>query len=167
MFLRLTVLLSLAVAAALILSCGGGGPEHALLEERGSPTPTLAPIFQRSPVAGTPAASPALSPAATPLATTPLAATPTPASQPPVDVTPVAQPFQVTVSEAVNVRDRPSTEGTVVGGIYPGDKATVVGEARGQAVEPGKGDLWYQVELTRNGGTIRGFAYASNVERVE
>ena len=164
MFLRLAVLLSLAVAAALISGCGGGGPQRPLTEERGSPTPTVAPIFQRSPVAGTPAASPALSPAATPLAATP---TPTPATLPPVDVTPVAQPFQVTVSEAVNVRDRPSTEGAVVGSIYPGDKVTVVGEARGQEVELGKGDLWYQVELTRDGGTVRGFAYAPYVEKVE
>jgi len=166
MSLRLIALLALVVVVTLVLACGGGSEL--------TPTPTAtAPIFQRSPtpagsprppVSGSPVATPVTSPVGSPAAGTP-ATTPSPAVTSPINVTPVAQPFQIGVDEAINVRDRPSTEGAIAGVIYPGDNAKVVGEARGQAVEPAKGDLWYQVELTQNGTTIRGFVYAPFVKR--
>ena len=166
MFIRLGALLPILALVALVSACGGGGPERSLTEGEGSPSPIgTPPIFQRSPVATTPPVSPGGSPtAATPTPTPTAGGTPVVR----VAVTPVAEPFQVTVNEAVNVRDRPSAseESTILGGIYPGDKAKVVGEARGQEVEPGKGDLWYQVELTRNGTTVSGFVYAPFVVKV-
>ena len=153
--LRLGALLASVVAAALVMACGGGG-DGILTGEEGSPTPTATePIFP-TPVSGTPEASPAV---VTPTAT--------PAVE--VEVTPVAEPFEITVDEAVNVRDRPSTgeESTPLAIIFPGGRAKVLGEARGEEAEPGEGDLWYQVELTQEGTTVLGFVYAPLVEKVE
>ncbi len=163
MSVRVGALVALTVTAALVVGCGGGGGRF-LTEEEGSPSPAgTAPIFQRSPLPtvalGTPGASPG---AAT--------ATPKPASPPPLSplpVTPVAQPFEVTVTEAVNIRDGPSTNGNILGAIYQGHKAKVLGEARGQEAEPGQGDLWYQVEITQDGTIIRGFVYAPLVLKVQ
>lgn len=158
MSLRLGALLALAAAAALVLACGGGG-DGILTGEEGSPTPTptaTEPISERTPVPGTPEASPGV---VTPTAT--------PAVE--VVVTPVAEPFEITVEEATNVRDRPSTgeESTVLAIIFPGGRARVLGEARGEEAEQGEGDLWYQVELTQEGITVVGFVYAPLVEKVE
>lgn len=159
MSLRIGALLALAAAAALLLACGGGG-DGILIGDEGSPTPTAtAPIFP-TPGAGTPRTSPGVViPTATPAAT--------PAGG--VVVTPVAEPFEITVDEATNVRDRPSTggESTVLAIIFPGGRAMVLGEASGEEAEPGEGDLWYQVELTQEGTTVVGFVYAPLVERVE
>ncbi len=166
MSLRLGAMLLLAATAALVISCGGGS-ERSLSEGNTSPSPSrTSPIFQRSPAAGSPTqsagASPTASPAGTPAPTATGAAT-----SPEVNVTPVSQPYDVTVDEAVNIRSRPSTAAEPpVGAIYQGEKAKVVGEARGQEVEPGKGDLWYQIELTRNGSTITGFVWAPLVKKV-
>jgi len=76
-----------------------------------------------------------------------------------VEVTSVA-PFQITVKEAVNIRAAPNTEADILGGIFPGDTKTVIGEVHGQEAEPGQGDLWYALE---DGG----FVYAPFVEKVE
>ncbi len=163
MSLRLPALLPLAVVVALVAACGGGGVERSLTEESASPSPSgAAPIFQRSPVPTSPGPTGAASPSATP------APAPT-TSEVEVAVTPVAQAFQVTAKEAVNIRDRPSTspESTILGGLFPGFKANVLGEARGQEVEAGQGDLWYQIELTQDGATIRGFVYAPFVVKAQ
>jgi hypothetical protein len=84
-----------------------------------------------------------------------------------VEVIPVAEPFEVEVSagnSGLRVRETPSTVATILGAIYVGDRATVLGEAHGEEVESGKGDLWYQVDVTQDGVTIRGFVYAPFVE---
>ncbi len=168
MALRLSALLALAAAAALAAACFGGGDGSAP-EVGFSPIPSeTAPIFQRSPVAP----SPTTSPQASPTGTTAPAATATAAATPPSDVavTPVAQPFDVSVTaenSGLRIRSTPSTNGGILDAIYGGEKAKVIGETHGQEVEPGKGDLWYQVEITRNGNTVRGFVYAALVLKVQ
>lgn len=159
MSLRSTRLLLLSLSLlALAAACGGGG--NGEREEGVSLTPT------------TPQVQPMPSPSASPSPSTPLPS-PTPAGGaqplPEIAVTPVAEPFEITVKEAVNIRDRPSvsTESNILGVIYPGHKATVLGEARGQEVEEGKGDLWYQIELPQTAGSIKGFVYAPLVEKAE
>jgi uncharacterized protein YgiM (DUF1202 family) len=74
------------------------------------------------------------------------------------EVTPVT-PFQVTVDDAVNRRDSPSTESGIVGTINAGDEETVIGQVRGEEVEEGN-DIWYQLE----GGS---FVYSGTVTRVQ
>ncbi|GBD13398.1 hypothetical protein HRbin24_01426 [bacterium HR24] len=129
--------LALALGA---VACGGG-------ESAPPPvTPSAAPQSSPTVIVVTVVPSP------TP---TPAPATPTPS---PAPVTPVA-PFEITVSEAVNVRAAPTTEASVLGAIYPGERRRVVGEARGQEVEAGRGNVWYAIE----GG---GFVYAPLVQRV-
>ncbi len=166
---QLTPLLPLTAAAALFSACLGGGDGSAPeldISPLASPT---APIFQRSPLPS-PGASPTASPQASPTARASPTATATAEATPAegVDVTPV-EAFEVTVKEAVNVRARPSTsqESSIVGAIYPGFKAKVIGETRGQEVEPGQGDKWYQVELTQNGNVVRGFVYAAYVVQTQ
>ena len=166
MSVRVGALVALAVTAALVFGCGGGGGRF-LTEEEGSPSPaSTAPIFQRSPLpsvaVGTPGASPAATPAPAP------AADVTPSVQ--VAVTPVAESFEVTVTAentGLRIRETPSTNGNILGAIYQGHKAKVLGEARGQEAEPGQGDLWYQVEITQDGTIIRGFVYAPLVLKVQ
>ncbi len=164
MSLRRAVLLSLAGGAALILACGG---DTELVLEDGSPTPTgTTSASQQSP---TPSTSPQASPGGSTPTTTPTPeATATPADE--VEVIPVAEPFEVEVSagnSGLRVRETPSTVATILGAIYVGDRATVLGEAHGEEVESGKGDLWYQVDVTQDGVTIRGFVYAPFVEEAE
>ncbi len=60
------------------------------------------------------------------------------------EVTPVT-PFQVTVEDAVNRRDSPTTESGIVGTVNAGDEETVIGQVRGEVVEGGN-DIWYQLE---------------------
>jgi len=162
-------MLLVVVTAALVLGCGGGS-ERSLSEQKTSPSPSgTAPIFQRSPVRGTPTQTAGGSPTASPAGTAPApTATAAATTAPEVNVTPVSEPFEVTVDEAVNIRSRPSTTAEPpVGAIYQGEKAKVVGEARGQEVERGKGDLWYQIELTQNGSTISGFVYSPLVKKTQ
>ena len=169
MSLRLGAMLLLAGMAALLVACGGGG-ERSLSDDRTSPSPSgTSPIFQRSPVAGSPTRGAGGSPTASPAGTQPApTATTAETTAPEVNVTPVSEPFEITVDEAVNIRSRPSTTAEPpVGAIYQGQKAKVVGEARGQEAEPGKGDLWYQVELTQNGSTISGFVYSPLVKKTQ
>lgn len=120
-------------------ACGGQGPPAEVSPSPASPpspTPTVvvATVVPPSPI-------PVPSPTPTPVAVTPVA------------------PFEVTVSEAVNVRAAPTTEAAIVGAIYPGERRRVVGEALGQEVEAGRGNVWYAIE----GG---GFVYAPLVQRV-
>ncbi len=141
-----------AAAGLLLLAsmaCGDGGPP--LLSETRTPTPP----GRASPIA-TPFPSP--SPAPTGAATPTPTPTPSPAPAGNVPVTPVS-PFEITVRDAVNVRAAPNTSAPLLGGIYPGERRRVIGEARGQEVEAGRGDLWYALE----GG---GFVYAPLVEKV-
>ncbi|HXG42604.1 MAG TPA: SH3 domain-containing protein [Dehalococcoidia bacterium] len=124
-----------------LVACGGQGPPA-----------------ESSPVATFPSAPP---PTPTVVVATVAPATPTPTPSPsptPVAVTPVT-PFEITVSEAVNIRAAPTTQAAIVGAIYPGERRRVVGEAAGQEVEPGRGNVWYAVE----GG---GFVYSPLVQRV-
>ncbi|HEU4759330.1 MAG TPA: SH3 domain-containing protein [Dehalococcoidia bacterium] len=163
MALRLSALLALAALAALATACLGGGGSSAP-EVAVSPIPSeTAAIFQRSPLPS-PTASPQASPTGTASPTATATAAATPATD--VAVTPVAEPFDVTVTadnSGLRIRSTPSTNGGVLDAIYGGEKAKVLGEAHGQEVEPGKGDLWYQVEITRNGNAVRGFVYAAYV----
>ncbi len=163
MSLRLGLLLPLAGVAALILACGGD-PDVVLDDSSPSPTEaasssplsTSTGTFEPSPGSGTSISTPTPAATATPVAT--------------VDVTPVAEPFEIGVSAAnsgLRVRETPSTTGTILGAIFLGDIATVLGEARGEEAEAGGGDLWYQVELTQDGVTVDGFVYAPLVEKVE
>lgn len=163
MSLRLGLLLPLAGVAALILACGGD-PEVVL--DDSTPSPTETAFASPSP---TPTSTSQASPgSATPTPTPTPAATATPVIV--VDVTPVAEPFEIGVSVAnsgLRVRETPSTSGTILGAIFVGDTAMVLGEARGEEAESGGGDLWYQVELTQDGVTVSGFVYAPLVEKVE
>ncbi len=168
MSLRLGAMLLLAVMTALFLGCGGSS-ERSLSDVKTSPSASgTSPIFQRSPVSGSPTQAASGSPTASATATQPTAtATGAATTSPEVNVTPVSQPYDITVDEAVNIRSRPSSAAEPpVGAIYQGEKAKVVGEVRGQEAEPGKGDLWYQIELTQNGSTISGFVYAPLVKKV-
>jgi len=142
----------LAIVMALALACGGddsGG------EDVTSPSPTSAGSPAAT-VSATPAGS-AAAPSDTPAPT----GEPTPTPVPEVDVIPV-EPFDVQTAEAINVRDTPSTSGSVVAILFPGEKAKVLGEAHGEAVEAGD-DTWYKVELTQDGATVQGFVYAPYV----
>jgi hypothetical protein len=120
-------------------ACGGQGPPADVVVPPVSPSPFPSPTVV----------------VVTVVPTTPAATTPTPT---PVAVTPVT-PFEITVSEAVNIRAAPTTEATVLGAIFPGERRRVVGEARGQEVEAGRGNVWYAIE----GG---GFVYSPLVQRV-
>jgi hypothetical protein len=163
MFAEANRRLWVGVMAALVLalvgvSCGDGG--DFLLDEE----PTETPFFTRTPAVGlTVTPGPTITPGATtrPEATvTPEAAMPE-ATTPSVEVTPVAG-FEITVKEAVNIRAAPTTGADLIGGdsvIYPGHRRTVIGQARGEEVEEGSGDLWYALE---DGG----FVYAPFVEEV-
>jgi hypothetical protein len=141
-----------------LAACGGSGEEFPP-DGDGSPSPTgTVPTTDGTPTA-------------TPTPGSPTADTPTPADgttpTPAIDIVEV-QPFDVTADEAVNVRDRPSTDAaTVIGGIFPGETATVIGEARGPEAIEGAGDLWYWVEFVRDGTPVRGFVYEPVVERME
>lgn len=131
-----------------LAACGGGGSDDTD-EGTLTPTTTSSPAVTASPT--TDAAT------GTPIPT----AEPTPTPAPQVDVTPV-EPFDVRSAEAINVRDNPSTEGALVAVVFPGETAKVLGEASGEPVEPGD-DLWYQVEVMRDGTTVQGFLYAALV----
>ncbi len=136
------ILLALGLGMA---ACGGQGPPADVVMPPVSPSPFASPTVVLVTVVPT-----------TPAATIP---TPTPRPTPtPVPVTPVT-PFEITVSEAVNIRAAPTTEAAVLGAIFPGERRRVVGEARGQEVEAGRGNVWYAIE----GG---GFVYSPLVQRV-
>ena len=60
------------------------------------------------------------------------------------EVTPVT-PFQVTVDGSTNRRVSPSTQSAIAGTISAGNKETVIGQVRGEAVEEGN-DIWYKLE---------------------
>lgn len=142
------LLAATAALAALAAACGGGGE-----------TPPA-----ETPPPATATAQPGAQPTPAPQATE------TPPG-PQAEITPVTA-FQITVSaenSGLRIRERPrATQDTpVLGAIYEGWEATVLGEARGQEVEPGKGDLWYYVEMSLDGETVRGFVYAPYVEQVE
>ena len=64
-------------------------------------------------------------------------------------VTTVA-PYEITVYEATNVRNRPSTNSEIIGPIFPGEHKTVVGKTRGEWVES-ESDMWLTLE---NGGFV-------------
>jgi hypothetical protein len=145
----------LAVALALLLAtaCGGDGdgerPAGRLTDPRSVPT-------------ATPWADPPEPIILEPGALTPISETGTGDTgvngEVGDEVTPVT-PFQVTVDDAVNRRDSPSTESDIVGTINAGDEETVIGQVRGEVVEEGN-DIWYQLE----GGS---FVYSGTVTRVQ
>lgn len=142
----------LPVAIALALACGGDDSDG---EDVTSPSPSTAE---------SPAATASATPAGgiyTPSNTPSPPEEPTPTPVPDIEVIPV-EPFDVQTAEAINVRDTPSTAGNVVGILFPGEKAKVLGEAHGEAVEAGD-DTWYKVELTQDGATVQGFLYAPYV----
>ena len=161
----LTILIT--VLTLLAWACGGGGGEF--LIDRTTPTPTGTPaIFQRSPVAGAASPTAAASPTGSPVASPTAAQSPVAGA----NVTPEANPFEITVNaenSGLRIRERPSAsdDSTVLGSIFQGEKAKVIGQARGQEVEPGKGDVWYQIEITIAGELVRGFVYAPFVEKVQ
>ena len=142
------VLIALALALA---ACGGDGTDG---EATPSPTP--------GETAASPTPPPQTAPPVTVTQTPPPEPTPTPTPQ--VDVSPL-DPFDVRATEAINIREIPATSSDVVATLFPGETATVLGEARGEVVEPGD-DAWYQVEFTREGTTVRGFLYATYVAPV-
>ncbi len=164
MIIRYFLLPLFAVMLTLAAACFGGSSD----EEGPTATPSPnSPVFQRqTPTPG--AGSPTPSPNAT--TTSPAAGTSTPAptsgaTSPPVSVSPVSQQFQISVPAALNIRAKPSTaqDSQIVGAIYPGEKATVTAEAKGQEVEAGQGDLWYQVQTP---GGVQGFVYAAFVTKL-
>ena len=75
-----------------------------------------------------------------------------------VEVTPVTS-FQITVADSANRRKSPSTQSDLLGTINAGEKKTVTGEVRGEAVEAGN-DIWYELE---DGS----FVYSAAVTKVE
>jgi len=75
-----------------------------------------------------------------------------------VEVTPVTS-FQITVADSANRRKSPSTQSDLLGTINAGEKKTVTGEVRGEAVEAGN-DIWYELE---DGS----FVYSGAVTKVE
>jgi len=137
------------MALALALASGAcfGGDDDFLGDE-GTTTPTA--TFTRTPgptATGTPTGT------GTPAATV----SPTGTATPSVSITQV-EPFQITVTEAVNIRATPSTNADVVGTIFAAETRQVIGEARGEEAQAGEGNLWYALE----GG---GFVYAPFVQR--
>ena len=129
-------LLATAAAMLLVAGCGGGseqGPAPASLTDPGS-APTSTP-WDEPPQ---------------PIILEPRALTPqsqgeqTPEGGGSVEVTAV-EPFQVTSEDSTNLRAGPSTDDAVVGTLEAGDKATVTGQASGEAVTEGN-DAWYQLE---------------------
>lgn len=139
-------LLPLTFAILLGLACGGGSSGE---DGSGTPTATASPTVTASTTPGESTSTPI--PTAEPTAT--------PAPQ--VEVSPV-DPFDIRSAEAINVRDIPATAGNLVTVIFPGETATVLGEAVGEEVEAG--DVkWFQVEIMREGGAIQGFLYAAYV----
>ena len=75
-----------------------------------------------------------------------------------VEVTPVTS-FQITVADSANRRKSPSTQSDLLGTLNAGEKKTVTGEVRGEAVEAGN-DIWYELE---DGS----FVYSGAVTKVE
>lgn len=138
------------LVVAFALGCNDSGTD---LEEPASPTP----VAEETPVPRPDTPTPALTPEPEP--------TPEPTPLPQVDVTPLAEPFEVRAAEAINVRAGPSTGTGLLSTLFPGETARVIGEASGEAVEPGE-TTWYQVEFTREEATVHGFLYAQYVERV-
>lgn len=139
----------LPLTLAVALACGGGDSNG---DETASPTPTSEATPSATAVA-TPTSAATVTPAPTP--------DPTPTPEPQVEVTPI-DPFEVRSAEAINVRDKPSTGGVLVTVVFPGETAKVLGEAHGEAVEAAD-DMWYQIEITRDGETVQGFLYAAYV----
>ena len=70
------------------------------------------------------------------------------------------EPFVVTVETGVNIRSAPTTDSSIIGGIFPGEEQTVIGETRGETVDAELGDLWFALQ---DGG----FVYAPIVTAVE
>ena len=119
------LLLILGVFALAGVACNDKG--DFLLDENNPEATGTPAFFQRSPLPS-PQPSPSGSPAAP-------------------NATPVTA-FKITVTESVNVRESPSTQGgqgTVVGAIAPGEEKTVIAKLRGEPVEQGN-DVWYQLE---------------------
>ena len=153
MSLRLGAMLLLAVMAALVLGCGGGS-ERSLSGQKTSPSPSgTAPIFQRSPVRGSPTASAAAgTPTASPAGQT------TPNVE--VNVTPVAV-FKVKAKETTNIRSDPFRRDTqnVLGVVGAGETREADGISLGDEVDPGN-NKWYRL---KDGG----FVYSGLFEVIE
>jgi len=145
------LILAITTLAILAWGCGGNG---GLLGDETTPSPSgTPPIFQRSPVARTPAPTGA----ATSPGTSPAPTGQTPAAN--IAVTPVTA-FEITVTEAVLIREGPATDTDPLGGIYPGERKRVTGQALGQEVTAGSGNrIWYQLEEG-------GFVYSGLVQKV-
>lgn len=152
-------LLPLFAIALALAACGDDDTAGGNTDD--SPTVTGSP--EATPDGDGPTATPDTTgtPGAPGSPTPPPEPTPSPTSQ--VQVSPVDEPFEVRTTEAINVRDRPATDGNLLTTIFPGETATVIGEANGEAVEPGE-STWYQVEW--EGGTVPGFLYAPYVVAV-
>jgi len=116
------MLLALSLLAALAVACGEDS--DFLLDENGPDATGTPPFFQRSPEAS-PEASPEPSP-------------------PAPNATPVT-PFEVSADGSVNVRNEPSTDGSVERNLASGDKATVIAKISGEKVT-GSNDVWYQLD---------------------
>ena len=70
------------------------------------------------------------------------------------------EPFVVTVETGVNIRSAPTTDSSILGGIFPGEERTVIGVTSGETVEADLGDRWF---VLQDGG----FVYAAIVTAVE
>ena len=65
--------------------------------------------------------------------------------------------------EAANIRGAASTEGNLLGVLYPGQEATILGEVTGS-----DGTTWYRIEVvTAEGITITGYVKGSLMTNVD
>lgn len=139
-------LFALALALAVFAACGGGGDGE---------RPTGRLTDPRSVATATPWPEPPEAIILEPGALTPISDGGDGGG---VEVTPVTS-FQITVADSANRRKSPSTQGDLLGTISAGEKKTVTGEVRGEAVEAGN-DIWYELE---DGS----FVYSGAVMKVE
>ena len=155
----------LAIGLALLAGACDTGGGDVLVSDETTPTAEASPAGLR-----TTRAEPTISP--TPARTIP-------APDPTVAATPTEQviqqiedsgtleteiievePFVVTVETGVNIRSAPTTDSSILGGIFPGEERTVIGVTSGETVEADLGDRWFALQ---DGG----FVYAAIVTAVE
>lgn len=156
----------LTIGLALLAgACDTGGGDTLVDSAETTPTPEASPTGLR-----TTRSEPTISP--TPERTLPspdptVAATPTEqiiqqiedSAVPEADIVQV-DPFAITVETGVNIRSAPTTDSSIIGGIFPGEERTVIGETRGETVDADLGDLWFALQ---DGG----FVYAPIVAAIE
>jgi hypothetical protein len=125
------------LALGLLAAVAACGENNDFLLDDGPDATGTPPFYQRSPEAS-PEGSPEPSP-------------------PAANATPVP-PFQVSAEGSVNMRDEPSTDGSVAGTLGSGERATVIARISGEKVS-GNNDVWYQLD---NGH----FVYSGAVKEV-